>query len=269
MIIDAHCHLSGSDFEINSAVNAARNVGITKLFLGGVDPADWQNQLKIREKYGDIIETCFGLHPWFINRHDDVQCGAAFDLLLELISFKNRGNMVHVPIGIGETGLDHVAAKTPEEKSRQRHWFKKHLSLSSATTIPVVIHCVRAYGAIIDCLDESLEENKIPVSGMIHGFNGDRNLIERYTRRGILISLGPNAFCTRQQKDWSVIPDHLLTIESDAPHGSLNRRQRPKGGVDSSIVFEIATKLAEQRAQSETPEEILFLSAKNFNRVFG
>lgn len=289
MKVDAHCHLPESPDAIADTIHAAKKSGITKLFLGGISPEDWQRQQNLRIQFGDLIATSFGLHPWYVNRSTESECENGFTLLTSIIAGSASMTTWDMPWGIGETGLDHAVAKTSSDRQRQRKWFKRHLELSLASGIPVVIHSVKAYGTIIECLSETTDTSVEhesgyrsgygksvqgksgqgkSVQGMVHAFRGERNIIKEFSKAGILMSIGPNAFFGKEFLHLAEIPDHLLTIESDAPQGAMGRRHDCGTPITPSMVIELAGRIAKIRERGETPAQILNLAAKNLERVF-
>lgn len=294
MTVDAHCHLPESPDAIADTIHAVKKSGITKLFLGGICPEDWQRQQNLRTKFGDLIATSFGLHPWYVNRSTESECENGFTLLTSIIAGSASVTTWDIPWGIGETGLDHAVAKTNSDRQRQRKWFKRHLELSLAFGIPVVIHSVKAYGTIIECLSEATDtsvehesgyrsgygksvQGKLVqeksgqgmlVKGMVHGFRGERNIIKEFSKAGILMSIGPNAFFGKEFLHLAEIPDHLLTIESDAPQGAMGRRHDCSIPINPSTVVELAGRIAKIRERGETDQQILNLAERNLERVF-
>lgn len=119
--------------------------------------------------------------------------------------------------------------------------------------LPVLLHAVRAQGALLRVLDAVGEASRR--SAAVHGFMGSAESAEELLRRGLFISFGPGLLSeqARQVKQSAkVVPDDRLLVESDAP------------SHPASSVRAVVERLAELRGQSAA--EVASNTADNARR---
>ena len=133
-----------------------------------------------------------GIHPWYI---DCVE-----DQLRELRELALRPACV----AIGEAGFDTYATATMEE---QQQVFVAQVRLSEELRKPLIIHCVKAWAALIACR-KSL---KPQMPWVIHGFRGNAELAAQLIRLGFYLSFGARFNTLALRVAW---PDRLF-VESD------------------------------------------------------
>ncbi len=114
-----------------------------------------------------------GLHPWYIERE------TLYDQL-ENLKFALTDKRC---LALGECGLDKVA-KT--DFSLQQDAFVEQVRLANQMGKPLVIHCVRAFNELINCLNDA--DNQMPV--VIHGFNNNENIARVMVNQGFYFSFG-------------------------------------------------------------------------------
>lgn len=111
-----------------------------------------------------------GLHPWYAEDMTD----AAYRVLY-------RHTHSHSLWGIGEAGLDRLSSVSLET---QRLYFGKQIELSEELGLPLVIHCVRAWGELLQM------RRGCRMPWVIHGFRGKATLAEQLLSAGCHLSLG-------------------------------------------------------------------------------
>jgi TatD DNase family protein len=115
----------------------------------------------------------YGLHPWHIQPDswkDD------FDYLTVAVHEKRC-------LAIGECGLDKISKV---DFDLQLEVFQAHIQLANKTSKPLIVHCVKAFNELINCLN--LNENKVPV--IVHGFNNNENIARILVSQGLYFSFG-------------------------------------------------------------------------------
>ncbi len=229
--IDAHCHVPQSE-NPEESLSRARRAGVVAWWQGGVDPGDWETQLRLADKFPGAFVPAFGLHPWWVAEQTEATLEEALDLWEDAV----RG----VPLA-GEMGLD-ALRKNPEG---QRRAFEGQLFVAKALGKPLVLHIVRAHEEAL-----ALLESAAPFAGgLVHSFSGGAAEARRYERLGLLISVGPAAAKPGHKALKAAIPsipaDHLV-IETDS--------------AEPSELMEIATHVAALRG--EAPEVLLDRSAR-------
>ena len=115
----------------------------------------------------------YGLHPWYIHKET------------YFIQLQNLKIVVHEKrcLAIGECGLDKLSKVDFEF---QQEVFIEQIKIANFVNKPLIIHCVKAFNELINCLN--LNDNKVPV--IIHGFNNNENIARVLVNEGIYFSFG-------------------------------------------------------------------------------
>lgn len=200
MLFDAHLHVQDLSDEQLQAVVALDDF----FFLSCSTSLD--NFKKLQSIKADIRNVIgfLGIHPWFVSE----QSLARFDELEKILIEKE--------IGVGEIGLD-KAAKNIDFKL-QKIVFTKQLDLAYKYKRPVVLHCVKAWGSLL----ELMKINPISANQcMIHGFDGSVEILKQLIDRDFYISVNLSKVVAKQAKFIEIIdliPDNRLMLESDYPY---------------------------------------------------
>lgn len=206
MLIDSHCHLHFPEL-INDLQNTLARCacsGIKKLVVNATHPDDWQQVISLAAQYPDMLIPAIGLHPWRVH-----ECPDGWQKRLKSI-VKN-----HPSISIGEIGLDRWIPQP--NMNNQRSCFLFQLSLATTFNLPVSIHCLKAWGTLLECL----EQVELPKRGIhIHAFGGSREVFERLKKYSPYYSfsgyfLHPKKKATAEL--FLEVPMNRLLIETDAP----------------------------------------------------
>ncbi len=115
----------------------------------------------------------YGLHPWFIEKEtyeDQLQ-------QLKLISHEKRC------LAIGECGLDKLSTV---DFNLQQEVFIEQIKIANQLKKPLIIHCVKAFNELLNCLN--LNDNAVPV--IVPGFNINENIARVLANEGIYFSFG-------------------------------------------------------------------------------
>lgn len=115
----------------------------------------------------------YGLHPWYI---DKATCYDQLDLL------RNMVQETHC-LALGECGLDKLSKVDFE---LQEEVFTEQVKIANQVRKPLIIHCVKAFNELINCLN--LNDNTVPV--VIHGFNNNENIARVLVNEGYYFSFG-------------------------------------------------------------------------------
>jgi TatD DNase family protein len=115
----------------------------------------------------------YGLHPWQLKK-EDVQWH--LDKLHRVSGEKKC-------LAIGECGLDKVC---PVDFTLQTEVFEEQIKLANTIHKPLIIHCVKAFNELINCLN--MNDNKVPV--IIHGYNNNENIANTLSDHGYYFSFG-------------------------------------------------------------------------------
>lgn len=197
--IDAHVHLPDiAPGDGWTALARAKAAGVRRLVVCGTRPADWP---LVRALAADeAVIPCFGLHPWMVAQYGDWRGELA-------------EHLAAVPSGLGEIGLDRAARGI--DYAQQEAAFIVQLRLARDLDRPAMVHCVRAWGRLVELLAEHA-----PDRFLLHAYAGSADLVPVLARRGAWFSFAGSVLHPGRDKARSAIqavpPDRLL-VETDAP----------------------------------------------------
>jgi TatD DNase family protein len=159
---------------------------------------------------------------------------------------------------------------------QQQEVFVWQLRLAAERNLPVSIHCLQAWGTLLDVL----RAEPRPACGFVlHSYGGSAELVAPLTELGAYFSL-PGYFAherkTRQRETFRLVPADRLLIETDAPDQLLppERVQYPLTDAASGKPINHPANLgAVYRFAAELRHEPLDTLVKtveeNFQRLFG
>tara|TARA_R110002096_G_scaffold4501_5_gene21058 strand:+ start:1143 stop:1934 length:792 start_codon:yes stop_codon:yes gene_type:complete len=201
--LDAHCHLQDSRFGNRLDFDALRDLGIGGWVVNGTREADWADVSRLAEEVPEVMPS-FGLHPW----HVDNRSSNWLTKLQELLDS-------HPQAGIGEIGLDRWIENY--DTPTQEDVFLAQLELAAQQNRPVSIHCLRAWGRML----ELLQAHPLPDRGfLLHSYGGSAEMIDAFVDLGAYFSFSGYFLHPRKAKTREIfkhVPLHRLLIETDAP----------------------------------------------------
>ncbi|NLE30507.1 MAG: TatD family hydrolase [Phycisphaerae bacterium] len=202
--IDSHVHLQDEVFaaDLDEVINHARQSGVQWMVCNGTSQTDWPMICKLAEKYPAILPS-FGLHPWYVK----TRTGDWFD---QLESFLIRNHS-----GVGEVGLDR-SIDDPDE-STQEKIFRRQLDLAVKLNRPVTVHCVRAWGWLMDILKS---QRTLPTKILLHAYSGPAELIKPLIKFDAYFTFGASIFDPRREKArcaLRAVPMDRLLLETGSP----------------------------------------------------
>jgi TatD DNase family protein len=219
-LFDAHCHLQDARLlpHLDAAMMRASSAGITGLMCCGCYEEDWSLLPDIARRFPQV-RLSFGLHPWYIGER-------TADWLNTLKTF-----LTSTPSAVGEIGLDHALDKTTF--ADQEAVFLTQILLANELARPVTIHCRRAWGRLMELLDEK----GWPAFGFIlHSYSGSSELIQPLVRRGAFFSFSGAITFERNihgRAAAAAVPQDRLLIETDAPDLFPTQKLNPTGLINS------------------------------------
>ena len=207
-LFDAHNHLQDHVFSerLDTVLAEARQVGVVRMVVNGSSEEDWAEVLKLAREIPEVVPS-FGYHPWYVK-----QCTASWQT--ELVRMLET-----VPSGVGEIGLDRWIKDHDFEL--QLAVFTWQLRLAAERNLPVSIHCLQAWGKML----EVLKKEPLPRCGFVlHSYAGPAEMIDSLAELGAYFSL-PGYFAherkAKQRDVFKRVPYERLLIETDAPNQLL------------------------------------------------
>lgn len=176
-----------------------------------------------------IYLPCEGIHPWDAGKDG-----------------------VHIPekvgegiLAVGEIGLDFCHRESIEA---QKVIFREQLSLAEKQSLPVVIHCVKAFQDTVNILKDYHLRAVI-----FHGYIGSTQQAQQALRRGYYLSFGERTFASPKTIEaLRQMPLEQLFLETD---------------TSPIPIEEIYKKVAPLKQISV--EELRCRILKNYEKIFG
>lgn len=250
MIIDSHCHIDFEAFDKDrgQVIQRANQAGIKKIIVPGVINDTWDKIISCCNEFTELY-PCFGLHPYFINKHQTQH----------LVNLKTYLD-IHKPIAVGECGLDFFLKNLNTDQ--QVFYFEQQLDIALEFNLPVVIHARKSTEAVIKAI-----KKRPALRGMIHSFSGSYEQALQLIKLGFYLSFGgPVTYekSTRLRKTLQRLPLDSVLIETDAPDqpvfNAKNSRNEPLCILD---VIESVAKL-----HNTNTETIANITSKNAGELF-
>ncbi len=202
--IDAHLHLADPAFSdgISAVLSAARAAGVSWFVVNATGPDDWERVAILAREHPGVI-PCFGAHPWFV-------AGLPPDWTQQLWR-----RLREQPSAVGEVGID--CWIEPRDEATQERVFMTQLDMARELERPVMVHCLRAWGWLMDLLSE---RSPLPAGMLIHAYGGPVELIKPLVRHNAYFSFAGNIFETKRhtaRAAAAAVPLDRLLLETDAP----------------------------------------------------
>ena len=281
--IDAHCHLQDAWFaphrtQVYADLAAA---GIARAVVNGTCEGDWPDVTALcaqaRAAAPKLTLTpSYGLHPWDVgNRSADWQraLGAALD--------------ADPSTALGEIGLDRwiLDSARPDDArltglrrapiEEQTEAFVWQLTLAAERNLPTSIHCLEAFGPLLD----TLRATPLPARGfLLHAYNGSTQMAKSFADLGAHFSFNGAFLDPRKERLhnlYATLPADRLLVETDAPAMRLppsREKFPPLSTPEGSIAnhpANLATTYAALAALRRVPLDTLAAQVEaNFTRLF-
>ncbi len=262
-LYDAHNHFQDERLKTirPTAIETLRGEGLRQMVVNGSGEQDWPEVLALAREFPEVLPS-FGCHPWYIKER-------SADWEANLNRFLDQ-----TPAGVGEVGLDRWIKDYDLED--QERVFVTQLRIAAERNVPLSIHCLQAWGRLL----ELLQEHPRPGCGfLLHSFGGPREMIPALSDLGAYFSL-PGYYAhdrkNRQRETFKSVPLDRLLLETDAPDQSLPRERvryslpddengKPVNHPANLVaVYEFAAGLF-----SESVDALAARVEQNFLRLFG
>lgn len=205
---DAHNHLQDERFgpQAPELLTACRTSGLVRMVVNGACEADWPQVLTLARQFPEVLPS-FGYHPWYLPERTP-------NWLANLKHFLDTH-----PSAVGEIGLDRWKPDLPY--AGQEAAFLAQLHLAAERNLPASIHCLQAWGRML----ELLQTNPRPARGfLLHSYGGPREMVKSLADLGAYFSF-PGYYAherkERQRETFRHLPADRLLIETDAPDQQL------------------------------------------------
>lgn len=253
MLIDSHCHLEYKGLVEDQAgvLDRARQAGVGGFLSISTRQREWDQVIATAEREADVWASV-GIHPHEADAHADLGEAA-------LLAAAEHPRV----IAIGETGLDYYYDHS--DRAAQQALFRRHIAVSRATGLPIIIHTRDAEADTAAILRDEMEQGAFPA--LIHCFTASANFAQIVLDLGLTISLsGIVTFKNAKnlQEIAATIPTDRLLVETDAPFLA----PVPHRGKVCEPAFVADTARFVAGLRGVTPEDLAETTTLNFSRLF-
>ena len=254
MLIDSHCHLEykGLVEDQQGVLKRARSAGIGGFLSISTRQREWDQVIATAEREADVWASV-GIHPHEADGHADLGEGA-------LLAAAAHPKV----IAIGETGLDYYYDHS--DRATQQALFRRHISVSRQTGLPIIIHTRDAEDDTFAILADEMEQGAFPA--LIHCFTASADFARKVLDLGLTISLS-GIVTFKNAKDLQAIaadlPEDRILVETDAPFLAPipHRGQVCEPAFTADTAWFVAT------LRGQSLEALAEVTTRNFFKLFG
>jgi TatD DNase family protein len=250
-LIDAHVHLSDSEYDghIDELIADAKSSGVTALVTNSMDLKTCKNDIKLSEKYPNLVYPALGIHPWNVNVIGESELQETIDFI------KKQKSVVKA---IGEIGLD---CKYETVWEKQTMVFDKMLHLAEELELPVIIHSRGTTDIIVEIL-ASYKLKRV----LLHWFSHPMSALTKALDKGYFITEGPPATYSNGIRE--VVEKTPLTNLLTETDGPVTYWKQPFNGqlTKPSYLLNVVRAIAEIKKMQlqEVADQII----RNFETFF-
>ncbi|XP_074269931.1 uncharacterized protein LOC141592935 [Silene latifolia] len=237
-LFDAHCHLQEPRIFsfAPQVIRSTLDTGVVSFAVNGTSEEDWHLVKQMSDSYPSVV-PCFGIHPlWVPERSPNW-----FSVL--------RQYFESTPCAaVGEIGLDKGSKGKTINFSDQVDVCKKQLELAKELKRPASVHCVRAFGDLLDVMKST---GPFPEGVILHSFLGSPEMVPQLASLGGYFSFSGFLMAMKPQKAKKLVksvPSDRILLETDAPDAL------PSVNFDSLFIVEGDSSLPpELQGRGESP----------------
>lgn len=250
MLIDTHTHLDNPllDNRLAEIIATAVNCGVERFIIPGLEPKNWERLLAISEG-NERVFAAPGVHPMHADKWNQGVAAELKKLTADIVA-------------VGEIGLDFSAGMPSREL--QIEVFRAQLKIARDASLPVIIHCRRAFADTVRIL---AEEKVAESGGVMHAFSGSLEIARICISMGLKIGIAGSLTWSNAVRPVTVAAgtalQHLL-LETDSP--DLTPEQHRGESNEPAFLIDTARKLAEIKGL--TVAEVARVTAENTRLVF-
>lgn len=228
MLYDAHNHLQDAWLTPHRAqvfADLAR-LPLRGAVVNGTCEGDWDDVAALAREHA-FVRPSYGLHPWNVGNATPAWRAR----LVHLLDAEPRA-------AVGEIGIDRwiLERARPDDPrlaglrraplAEQLDAFRWQLALAAERNLPVTIHCIDAWGALLD----AVRAVPRPARGfLLHAYASSSELAREFAALGAYFSFNGYFLGERQaakREVFKVIPADRLLAETDAPAMPLPAERR-------------------------------------------
>ena len=218
-LYDAHNHLQ-DDWLVphrEKVFSSYESIGLHRAVVNGTAESDWPEVAALAAAHPLVLPS-YGLHPWDAGNRTP----GWLDRLRARLD-------TDPPAGVGEIGLDRwmTDSARPDDPrlaglrraplEEQTEVFLAQLDIAAAQNRAASVHCLAAFGALLDVLQRSPR----PARGfLLHAYSGPAEMVKLFADLGAFFSFNGAFLDDRhaaKQAVFKLVPADRLLVETDAP----------------------------------------------------
>ncbi len=210
-LVDSHCHIDSSDFDIDreEVIERALSAGVVAMLnVGTGSPShnSFERTVELAETH-EVIFGSIGIHP-----HDAKEYSSGVEKRLIRLACE-----CEKIIAWGEIGLDFYYNHSPHDV--QKKVFRRQIEIAKDLSLPIIVHSRDANEETLEILLEASADSRF-CGGIIHCFSGTPQMARELAERNFLISFAGNITFKKaenlRQAALEVSLDKIL-VETDSP----------------------------------------------------
>jgi TatD DNase family protein len=276
-LYDAHQHFHFDPLAPHrDAIVADLNaVGLKRAVVNATNEEEWPVVAALSREQSWVLPS-FGIHPWDCGNRGTNWLGGLHAALV-----------AEPAAGVGEIGLDRwiidgvrpddprIAGLRVASLDEQCEVFAAQLALAAEFNRATSIHCVQAFGALLDVLKKTPRPDR---GFLLHGYGGPAEMIGSFANLGAYFSFNIELVQPRQHArlaNFKTLPADRLLVETDAPTKppppELNRFPIPAASGGAAINHPANIVIAYEQLAALRGISVEVLAAQveqNFKKLF-
>lgn len=230
-----HLHLQG---DVEMLGGLLGSMGAARCVVNATREDDWDRIAAMAAACPERVAAAYGIHPWYAGTASE----GWQERLRERLAADPRAT-------VGECGLD---GSVGGDRELQRRVFTDHLRIAREMNRVVTIHCVRAWGGVLDALTESS-----PPRFLMHGYAGSAEMAVRFAALGGWFSANGRVAEMGKLGVFRSIPLDRVVLESD--YGAADGADCPRlGDVAAALALALGCGANELAERIEANASVLF-----------
>ena len=250
-MIDTHIHLDEEAYapDREEVIARQREAGVEAMIVPGVNAASIEGIFDVCRKHPDYCYPCLGFHPQDVKADWPEQY-----IIIEQAIREHKDELV----AIGEIGFDYYWDTT--FKAEQHEVFKRQLLLANELNLPVMIHSREATEDTLKILKD------FPAHGVIHCFNGSKEVAQQYLQMGFYLGIGGVLTFKncKLSETLEVVPLDRIVLETDGPYLAPTPHRGERN--ESRLMIFVAERLAQ--VYQCAVEHIIETTSRNARQLF-
>jgi TatD DNase family protein len=216
--------------DMEQVLERAQSVGVTSMIFTGCNVKNSAQTLSFCSNHS--AQSGFfctaGIHPCYSTVFDQ---GGVESALVDLIKVIDAGLKANKLAALGEMGLDYDRLSRCSAAA-QRLGFESQLELATHYDLPLFLHSRNASEDFIALLAKY--RDRLPRGGVVHCFTGSAAELQALVEMGFYIGLTGASLRTQEGLvNATLVPDHLLLLETDAPWCGMKKSHASYRFIDT------------------------------------